>query len=61
MTTALPSQPFGQSPAGRDAKLYTLENDRLRVRMVSIEAPGRHGPYPYRKSLVGTLIPFTTR
>ncbi|WP_216856146.1 aldose epimerase family protein [Acidisphaera sp. S103] len=48
--TALPSEPFGQLPDGRAATLFTLENDRLRVRitdfggrMVSIEAPDRDG------------------
>ena len=41
---------FGQTPDGRTATLYTLNNARLRVRitdfggrMVSIEAPDRHG------------------
>ena len=50
MTVPLPSQPFGQLPDGRPATLFTLENDRLRVRitdfggrMVSIEAPDRNG------------------
>jgi aldose 1-epimerase len=50
MTTPLPSEPFGHLPDGRDATLFTLENDRLRVRitdfggrMVSIEAPDRDG------------------
>ena len=50
MTTAVPSRSFGQTPAGRDATLFTLENDRLRVcitdfggRMVSLEAPDRYG------------------
>ena len=50
MPKPLPSQPFGQLPDGRAALLFTLENDRLRVRitdyggrMVSIEAPDRHG------------------
>ena len=50
MTTPLPSEPFGQLPDGRAATLFTLENDRLRVRitdfggrMVSIEAPDRDG------------------
>jgi aldose 1-epimerase len=48
MPTPLPSEPFGQLPDGRAATLFTLENDRLRVRitnfggrMVSIEAPDR--------------------
>ena len=50
MTSSLPSEPFGQTPDGREASLYTLENDRVRVRitdfggrMVSIETPDRHG------------------
>ncbi|HET6306254.1 MAG TPA: aldose epimerase family protein [Rhodopila sp.] len=50
MTTSLPTQAFGQLPDGRAATLFTLENDRLRVRitdfggrMVSIEAPDRTG------------------
>ncbi|HQT78907.1 MAG: hypothetical protein B7Z80_21730, partial [Rhodospirillales bacterium 20-64-7] len=47
---ALPEEPFGQTPDGRTAWAFTLANDRLRVRitdyggrMVSIEAPDRHG------------------
>jgi aldose 1-epimerase len=50
MTTSLACEPFGQTPAGQDATLFTLENDHLRVRitdfggrMVSVEAPDRHG------------------
>jgi aldose 1-epimerase len=50
VSTPLPSTPFGRLPDGRDATLFTLENDRLRVRitdfggrMVSIEAPDRSG------------------
>lgn len=50
MTAAMPSRSFGQTPAGRDATLFTLENDRLGVcitdfggRMVSVEAPDRYG------------------
>jgi len=50
MTAALLSTPFGQTPDGRHATLYTLENDRVRVRitdfggrMVSIETPDRTG------------------
>jgi aldose 1-epimerase len=50
MSKPLPSEPFGQTPDGRAATLFTLENDRLRVRitdfggrMVSIEAPDRNG------------------
>jgi aldose 1-epimerase len=50
MTNAMPSTPFGQTPDGRAAALFTLENDHLRVcitdfggRMVSIEAPDRDG------------------
>jgi aldose 1-epimerase len=50
MMTALPSEPFGSLPDGRDTTLYTLRNDQLRVRitdyggrMVSIEAPDRNG------------------
>jgi aldose 1-epimerase len=48
--TALPSEPFGRIPDGRETSLYTLENDQLRVRitdfggrMVSVEAPDRNG------------------
>jgi len=44
--------PFGRLPDGAEAALYTLESDRLRVRItdyggriVSIEAPDRHGRY----------------
>lgn len=44
------TEPFGRTPDGRAATIYTLENARLRVRiadfggrMVSIEAPDRHG------------------
>jgi aldose 1-epimerase len=47
---ALQAEPFGQLPDGHEATLFTLQNDRLRVRitdfggrMVSIEAPDRHG------------------
>ena len=50
MTASIPSEPFGQTAQGTPATLYTLENDRLRVRitdfggrMVSIEAPDRAG------------------
>ncbi len=50
MTTPLPAGPFGQMPDGRDATLFTLENEHLRLcitdfggRMVSIEAPDRNG------------------
>jgi aldose 1-epimerase len=50
MTISLPSASFGQVPDGRHATLFTLENDRLRVRitdyggrMVSIESPDRDG------------------
>jgi aldose 1-epimerase len=50
MSKPLLSEPFGQTPDGRAATLFTLENDRLRVRitdfggrMVSIEAPDRDG------------------
>ncbi len=50
MTTSLPSEPFGALTDGRQATLFTLENDRLRVRitdfggrMVSIESPDRTG------------------
>lgn len=50
MTERLPSELFGQTPDGKNATLYTLENDHLRVRitdfggrMVSIEAPDRLG------------------
>ncbi len=48
--TELHREPFGQLPDGRSTSLYTLQNDRLRVRitnfggrMVSIEAPDRAG------------------
>ena len=54
MPAPLPSEPFGQLPDGRDATLFTLENDRLRVRitdfggrMVSIEAPDRDGRHDH--------------
>ena len=47
---ALQAEPFGATPDGRAAQLYTLENGVLRVcicdfggRMVRIEAPDRHG------------------
>jgi aldose 1-epimerase len=47
---ALQAEPFGQLPDGHEATLFTLQNDRLSVRitdfggrMVSIEAPDRHG------------------
>ena len=50
MTLSLLPEPFGRTPDGYDATLYTLENERLRVRitdfggrMVSIETPDRHG------------------
>ncbi len=50
MLGKLPTEPFGQLPDGRVATLFTLENDRLRVRltdyggrMVSIETPDRNG------------------
>ena len=50
MSTSLPCEPFGQMPDGSPTTLYTLQNDRLRVRisdygghMVSIEAPDRDG------------------
>lgn len=50
MTTALPSTPFGQTPDRESARLFTLENQHLRVRitdfggrMVSIETRDRHG------------------
>jgi aldose 1-epimerase len=46
----VPAELFGQTPDGRSAMVYTLENSRLRVRitdyggrMVSIEAPDRLG------------------
>jgi len=45
-----PAELFGETPDGRSAMVYTLENSRLRVRitdyggrMVSIEAPDRLG------------------
>jgi aldose 1-epimerase len=48
--TALQAAPFGLTPDGAPATVFTLENDRLRVRvtdyggrMVSIEAPDRRG------------------
>jgi aldose 1-epimerase len=44
------AEPFGPLPDGHETKLYTLQNDHLRVRitdyggrMVSIEAPDRNG------------------
>jgi aldose 1-epimerase len=47
---ALKAEPFGATPDGRAAQLYTLENGVLRVcicdfggRVVRIEAPDRHG------------------
>lgn len=50
MPTPLPSESFGALPDGRQATLFTLRNDRLRVRitdfggrMVSIESPDRTG------------------
>lgn len=52
MTSApsLPAAPFGTTPAGSPAQVFTLESDALRVRitdfggrMVSIEAPDRAG------------------
>lgn len=50
MTISLPSEPFGQTPDGRTATIYTLQNDNVRVcitdfggRMVSIETPDRSG------------------
>jgi aldose 1-epimerase len=50
MTRSLSFEPFGSLPDGTAARLYTLQNDTLRVRisdfggrMVSIEAPDRHG------------------
>src|SRR5690242_13711839 len=43
-------EPFGRTADGREARLYTLQSDKLRVRitdfggrMVSIEAPDRRG------------------
>ena len=46
----LPSEPFGPMPDGSPTTLFTLQNDRMRVRisdygghMVSIEAPDRNG------------------
>jgi aldose 1-epimerase len=48
--TALPAEPFGLLPDGSAASLFTLQNERLRVRitdyggrMVSVEAPDRDG------------------
>lgn len=48
--TALPSAPFGHLPDGRDATVFTLQNQHVRVRitdfggrMVSIETPDRNG------------------
>lgn len=48
--SSLPREPFGRTLDGRPATLYTLENERLRVRitdfggrMVSIATPDRHG------------------
>ncbi|HEX2944122.1 MAG TPA: aldose epimerase family protein [Rhodopila sp.] len=49
---ALPQEPFGQTPDGEPAQVFTLANGKLRVRitdyggrMVSIEAPDRHGTH----------------
>jgi aldose 1-epimerase len=50
MTISLPAEPFGEMPDGQRTALFTLENDRIRVRvtdfggrMVSIETPDRGG------------------
>ncbi len=50
MPQPLPCEPFGPMPDGQPTTLFTLENDHLRARitdfggrMVSIEAPDRHG------------------
>ncbi|MBV9748734.1 MAG: galactose mutarotase [Acetobacteraceae bacterium] len=50
MSRSLGAEPFGSLPDGRDAKVHTLDNGRLRVRitdygarMVAIEAPDGHG------------------
>ncbi len=54
MPHTLPSQLFGPMRDGRETSLFTLENDHLRVRitdfggrMVSIEAPDRHGRHDH--------------
>jgi aldose 1-epimerase len=46
------AEPFGNTPDGRKAALYTLDDEQLRVRItdyggriVSIEAPDRNGTY----------------
>src|SRR3954468_2951048 len=51
---ALPAEPFGALQDGRETCVYTLQNDHLRVRitdfggrMVSIEAPDRHGQHDH--------------
>jgi aldose 1-epimerase len=50
VTRGTPAEPFGDMPDGRHAMLYTLANERLRVRItnfggriVSVEAPDRNG------------------
>ena len=50
MTNTLPSEPFGELPDRRAARVFTLQNENLRVRitdfggrMVSIESPDRDG------------------
>jgi aldose 1-epimerase len=50
VTRASSAEPFGDMPDGRHAMLYTLANERLRVRItnfggriVSVEAPDRNG------------------
>lgn len=52
--TELPFEPFGPMPDGRQTQLYTLQNDRLRVRvtdyggrMVSLQAPDRGGTHDH--------------
>jgi aldose 1-epimerase len=50
VTRGTPAEPFSDMPDGRHAMLYTLANERLRVRItdfggriVSVEAPDRNG------------------
>ena len=50
LSPTLLSEPFGQTPDGHAAALYTLQSECLRVhitdfggRMVRIETPDRHG------------------
>jgi aldose 1-epimerase len=67
MIASLPSEAFGQTPDGRGATLYTLENAQLRVRitdfggrMVSVEAPDRHGRFDHVLLGFDHVAPYTT-